>query len=410
MISSFRLWLLCWVCPVAGLAADHGWTALGNVNFYGNGVLKVPLGELVLNSSHRLPVSLIFDTCPVDRGMGGGWHFPLLNSSLVEVEENAVGVTMPSGEYVVLRKGEGSVYLSKDQRMTLETDGAESVLQHGGWKFHYHRGLLSRFSTPDRAAFNVVRKDNRLHAVRSDQDNKNVLEAEWQDDLVQRVTVNGKELTLTYQEAPIYQKVLGLPQIVGMDKAVRGVTSSSGSKVEMEYVFPPDTAEPCGIKVKASSDEAGEQQELRWDRMTGHADYDNGQKISVEDNALSATTKKITAAAPGGRPLSVWNDPKTNRLFRQLPEGTQVIEYITTPGPAYGKVRQKSFLNDSGESALTHRYYYSARGRILRSVENGVESSFDEEGRLLTLRKNGSLVYDFSSKEDKKNPQTTATK
>jgi len=321
------------------------WDQLGTFDF-GNG-LKVPL--IVNFRSNRDTLS------PYG---GYGWLVPLLESNVVQLEENRFMLVQPDGwNRYFGRKSASDTALLGDGGWAAELKGNTfTAWASCGWKLIYVNGKITSMLSPDNRRFDWVRSGERVTEIREGGTPKLVVK--WNDTGTEMVGIesNGKTFGFERGDKPRVQSISKQNVVAAMDRSLAAVRLPDNAR--REYVFGVDDQLNPRLKV--------DDRLLAWNPETKLISSDGDWKYQItpaQDGSYAAIGRKN----PAGK-NEFWHNDRNKGV--EIVQGLNGVKRVTTSfviGKLAGRIRKIEEINDEN-SLLTYQAGYDDKGRLLREV------------------------------------------
>ncbi len=259
-----------------------------------------------------------------------------------------------------------------------------SISRDDGWILNFNKGRLSNVTTDSGEVLEwdysskditISKGGSRIFlAVRSSSDGQ-----------ISQLQYNNQSFDFSYRKCPLVQVVGGVPLISRLDSAL-GEVSGLAAKISCEYGVD-ERLTVSSIKISNPQGLS----EYSWKCDSGYAISDGNWNYLVEKKNGDAKPH-ITRTNDKGDSESYFHSARDGRIDRKLLDSSVTkTYYFSTPGPLFNKIRKIESEKD-GETKKLYSAAYFENGKILREIDkDGVETTFDENGRLM-LKKQGKNV------------------
>lgn len=374
----------------------HTNNALGAADRRGNFSLREIISEAKLFAGVEgdLPLGIMFNSdqrCCANSCLGYGWWFPMLESTVSQVDENNVVMYGPGGMalYFARDPKASDVYLTRDFRYRgRQASEKDFTVEDGkGWALSFHEGRLFRLRAPDGDEFKWNYVANRVTSIVSKK-NGELLRAQYdpQTGLLKSLETSsadgrGRKITLSYTQVPLIARMTGdLRAIQRLLPSLAEVKRKNGEGVKFDIEASNDLAEYRMFKVQTDADGTIQKDRYSW-RADGRllvSDTSSTYHVIQPDDRWEHA--KIERIFPDGTQAGYAYNAKTG-ILEEAPRGggRKTTSYILSPGPAFGKIRRRT--QPSGEEL---GFEYDQTGRLLRRTIKGIQgatiTSFGQDG------------------------------
>jgi hypothetical protein len=427
-----RLVLLTLIC----LAAGELWAGCGFSWDVGSGVfpgitsdgfvqLWVEGGKLKVAPNVTVPLWLCFESKFTGPGViGSGWKVPLIDSTIVQTDENTFRLILPDRQTVSLRRESRTPNVLDGGSWKGTISGSNITVQTAcGWKITYTAGKISSFDGSSGEHLSFLYEQGQCSAIRANGGNiLHIERASAKDDTQIALVFDGapEKTLLTLEPRALLASVKGQFLITGMAQAVTAINTAQGEKYRCEYK--PDLG---GREEMTYVEGEGEPRRFTWSAPSGRVQWADGFRYQVDVGLLAKSGFGIERTAEGGKisELNSW-DPETGVRKLRDSSGNLTTSYLFMSGAMKGQVRKVTRTTPDGKESVQESRRYDDLGRLIglqtagssaqiRSLEKskGLELSlanadqqltatFDEKSNLSTLRVNGKQYVVLSVNAD----------
>jgi len=335
------------------------------------------LGNLALQDGTTLPLYTMFKSSWTNSSpyLGQGWMLPLLDSRIVQVDDNAFQLWMPNGRYQYLGRDAGNPNLLNGQSGWKAEIQGNTITAWAtcGWKLTYDSGKISSITTPGNQVLEMTYRDGQITEVRDNGAPVLSVSVDPNSGLVDGLTVNGKTIGLKESNKPVVQVVDGKTVVGQVSPSLSQATLADGTS--KTYQFKVDD--------KTNPELIVDKRTISWDPVTQLATKDGDWTYDIKPDAEGAGQPDITRTNSKGQSEFYSLNPWT---------GTETVQGV------------------DGVMLLTERFVNaeSLNGRLRKvtQIKNGVRTilskcDYDEKGRLtrefIILTKPHDLTYKYNS-------------
>jgi len=349
------------------------WDQLGTFDF-GNG-LKVPL--IVNFRSNRDTLS------PYG---GYGWLVPLLESNVVQLEENRFMLVQPDGwNRYFGRKSASDTALLGDGGWAAELKGNTfTAWASCGWKLIYVNGKITSMLSPDNRRFDWVRSGERVTEIREGGTTR--LTVKWDEaNEMTGLEANGQQITFGRGDKPRIQNTAGQNVVAAIDRTLTQMAITGGAGKTYEF----------GIDEKLNPTFKAGDRLLAWNPASKLVLSDSGWTYQITpdpDGRYAAIARKNAQGQS-----EFWHNNQNKGV--EITQGIDGVRKITTSfviGKLAGNVRKIEEIKN-GKPITTYQASYDQSGRLLREfLDNGVinDYTYKPSGEVVKTRTlNDKILY-----------------
>jgi len=333
-----------------------------------------------------------------DGVLGVGWWVPVLESSVVQIDENTIRLSTLGGESIFLSLVEPGVYESRGWRVDLTEGNVVKAVGPGGWTYAYRDGLIRKAVPPKgesiewsydlkgRGPEKISRGGIDLVIVRFGEEGKaKVIEVS-----------GGPRFDFTFGDYPILSESGAIVDLrPAMSGFVQGVENAGASGLFQNNVTLETDSESSTVYVMHCDTPIIGKDRISWS-VDGRllSDLNGNYKFTKVTPGRGYIIKKECV---GGVAESYEWDP--GKFLQTYINGHQkvVTSFVGVEGASFLK---KQKIEDYSADRLVNvkRNLFSESGGLLRTTEENVltgkvrVSEFDEEGELKTIEEDGKVV------------------
>lgn len=373
----------------------HSKCHFDGVDNQGNVVLIQKLGELELLKGRRLPFYAVFKSESGNRSpyAGYGWNVPLLESKIVQVDENRFRVFQPDGFQRRFRRDKKNANILRSRtgwtaKIVGDTITAWCQCSSNGSKMVFNKGRLISIEVNEEK-FDYVYEGDRVAAIR--EGNQTIFKVEKYPPtrcITGLTLLNGQMIGLERVKRPLVQVI--------NHQALTNVTVESLSKIIMtngtiktfEY----------GLDQKLNPTLKLNDREIVWDAATwkiirdGECTYGIMSGVKPWENAAIARTNAHNQT-------EFWykNDTKGEEIAEGV-DGIKKIKTRFTSGKLRGKIRKEVEIKD-GAKKILGEYSYNEKGFLIRIRQDKKDTFlvYEDDGKLAALVTNGEIVRNYTT-------------
>lgn len=333
------------------------------------------------DESAQLPVRLQF--CSEQRfigeGIGGeGWWVPLLESRVKKLSEVSVRLYTLSGNSETLYKDakDSSLYATKDRQWKGKIKASHfEVTDDAGWTYDYSDGRLLAALTHKGDVLRWSYAENKVTAIDSKQFGR-LLSASYdpKTGIISRIDYN-KDDSISFRigTKPLVTMAPGGTSVITTAASITGLTNKAG--YVMDGVWERD-AKTKMMKLTLTEKEGGRPQKSRtfqWDPATGVLRHDGEFAYTVipGDKVREAFPSLERENARGQKESYKYDAQKMEAVHAKLDGSTMTYHYVSTPGPAYGKLMKSVQTLPNGNVKTTYEASFDDSGKIAKLFTGG---------------------------------------
>ena len=330
------------------------------VDEFGHVSIVDSLGTLDLGDGLRFPIYMIFNSGWQSSSpyLGQGWMVPLLESKIVQIDDNTFQLWQPDGRYQFMgRDKETNTILHGQAGWAAEINGDTiTAWVECGWRLIYHQGKLTSMITPANRKLDLVHEDGQVIAIQEKGMTVLKVETDTQNGMVKGLTFNDKTVGIEQGSKPIIEQLTGKNVISGMAKSLSKLTLPNGTNKNYDFKIN-DNLEPS-LKIDS-------QRCLTWDPVTGQIKTDGDWVYQIGQRSGSETGISITRINGMGKKEGFRQDELSESAINISGTGYSYFKTWFASGLLGNKVRElKQTLLNGG--ILDAKYVYDENGHLLR--------------------------------------------
>ena len=327
------------------------------------------LSDVDFGDHLRLPLVVGFRTRyedgPPSAYLGRNWIMPLLESRIVQWDENKFELLKIDGTTTILRRdGAAALHLNGDDGCTAAIHGNTINVSMDGWAADFTEGRLVALRAPN---------GRQLRFQRFGIDENGVVKfavapaSGSEGNLSLRL--NGKEpIVLEMGNRPVVRSIAGKNVISGLARSLSAVQFPGGDSIAFDYS--PDKEGYPTLHVSGSDNE---KKSFRWDALTKHVLSDGEWTYHVRPLGPNAGFAEISRVNPQGQQESwCYDDARAEEATTDVNRSTEVIQWFAS-GEMAGYPRrivrtENGSAADGTKSVSSIHFSYDKEGRPLRIV------------------------------------------
>jgi len=309
------------------------------------------LGVVTASPEFTLPLQMVYHNSRRHVGLlGGQWHLPLLESSLLPGKNNVLIWTMPNGNVIGLhaRRGSSTEFLDGTHTWQAKRVGRKTEIRNKtGWIFRYEDALLQEVESPTRRVLGFSYRGDQLTQV------------EIRDS---RSSARETLLTLKYRAKVLTELATRTDKHQFDYTTARRpqLTSWKYSNFPKAETYTYDRDSSALAQINPAN---GETETLKTELLRGKSPAltrlvsDSGMTYSYtpSEGGKNKREMKIEAADANGGKYGFEYSSKRGILVNQTPSGSEVTTYYyRAPGQRYdGRLRR---VERDGKLMADHKY------------------------------------------------------
>jgi YD repeat-containing protein len=396
---------LCLLAAPLARGCGVDWTVPSNhfegVNAQGYVSYWEKVGEVDFGAQNgdpfKLPLIIGFrsDFETVSPYLGKGWILGLLESRIVQVEENRFLMTQPDGwQRWFWREKPGETTLKGQGNWMAEIKGNTiSAWADCGWRLDYVKGKIVAITTPKNRKLEFDYNGNAVVAVRENGVTRLAVETDAAGN-PSALVFNGKRLEIAQGEKPRVQVIAGQNVVGGMDRSLKKLAGSQGPSDHFEFAVNPKL-QPT-LKITSN---AGTERLITWDPATKLITADGVWTYEVIQTKSSHQCSAIAREGTEGRQFWHQQNDIGKETETLLNGTTRVTWRFVGQSSLAGRIRkieETSGVPPNRESR-TSKWIYDERGQLLsiRHSDGSIISyQYDNKGRFLQAKKDDTLIWE----------------
>jgi len=361
------------------------------------------IGKIDLGDNLEIPLIIGFNpTRGYSPYLGRGWMVSLLESNIVQVDENKFLLTQPDGiSRQFWRKKPTDTILQGQGGWKGEIrENLITVWADCGWKLTFNKGKIASIATPKNRAINLAYANGRVSEIQEQGRTILKVESDPMSGLINGLSYGTNHIGIELGDKPKIETIQGLNVVGGNEQSLHKLTLPDGTQAIYDF----GVDEKLQPTLKVSGDTS---RQFVWNPMSGKAVQDGEWNYDIKPTETQYTNSAISRTNSKSQ-TEFWYLDKENGI--ETVKGLDGIQRITsryTSGQLAGKIRDiKEIENGASRTALKNSY--DENGRILRRIDKwGVieipryEKSGNVIGRTYELDMRPEFVSRRSAEEQK---------
>jgi len=397
----------CLAAPRIVVACGVDWIVPANhfdgVNEWGKLSYWRQIGKINLGDNLEIPIIIGFSPA---RGnshyLGQGWLLSLLESNIVQVDENKFLLTQPDGvsRQFWRRKPNDNILKGQGDWMGEIKDSLITVWAKCGWKLTFNKGKITSIATPKNRSINFVYTNGRVSEIKEQDSTILRVESDLTSGKVNGISYGTNRIGIELGDKPKVEMIQGLNVIAGNEQSLHKLTLSDGTQAV--YDFGVDAKLQPTLKISGDTS-----RELVWNSATGQALQDGEWTYHIQTSEDPHKNAKIQRANKKSQTESWFYDRSKGEELSKNLNGTTIAKSYFTAGLLAGKLRAIREIND-GKSKVVESYSYDENGNVLRHYKTpdlyeftynacGVQDAYIKNGTVIWQKKcdkRGRLTYE----------------
>ncbi|MEM1159267.1 MAG: hypothetical protein AAGH72_13550 [Verrucomicrobiota bacterium] len=387
----------------AGLLAGCGidWSLptfhFPDVNRHGILSYYEKIGEVEMGQN-QIPIHIHFksDRKSSSPYAGYGWTVPLLESRMVQVNENEFTMWQPEGRFRTFGRDSKNPNLLNGQGGWKAEIRGDIIHAYAdcGWKLSFRNGRILSMGTPDGKSFRYDYQNGLVSRIRGQGGSGTVLEVirDGYAEGVTKIKIGDQTIGLKLGEKPRIERINGQNLVGGIDQSLTSIIKNGAEDRVISYEVEPSNIVPTfqpsvGRKVTT---QAG----------TGFVVSDGDWKYQIQPDEKHTWNSSAITRTNSKKENEFWHmDHSKGKKFVKSADGTIRTEQWFTSGLGKGYLRNIT----EGKGNKIREIYYNRideKGRIVRAKRNFYTDELtieykDENSKKKKAVKIGELEYQY---------------
>lgn len=361
----------------------------------GNVFLIQKLGEMESVKGCRLPFYAVFKSESGNRSpyAGYGWSVPLLESKIVQVDENRFCVFQPDGFQRMFGRDKKDANILRSSKVWTANIQGDTITawcrcSSNGSKLVFKKGRLISMDVKE-GKFDYVYERDRVAEIR--EGDRTVLKVEKKpltDDVIGLTLLNGQKIGLERDKRLLMQVI--------NNRKLNGGMVESLSKV----ILPDETIRIFDYRVDENFNPmlTHNDRQIVWDAAAGKVIRDGEWIYSITTGPRPGENAAI-ARTNAQNQTEFWH--KNYAKGEEITEGSDGVRKIVTwftSGKLRGRKRKEVEIKDGVKKTLCE-YSYNEKGFLIR-IRNDKKDTFmvyEDDGELAALVTNGEIIRNYTT-------------
>jgi len=346
-------------CSDMVVACGLNWNAphshFDGVGSKGNVLHTEEMGEINIGSGVKLPLRAIFrsDNSAVSPYVGYGWEVPLLESRIIQLDEQWFQVTEPTGWYRLFwRDKKHPDILHGQNSWKGEIRGEKiNIWANCGTKICFTKGRISMLFIQG-YQLDYLYKNNQVQSIRVGVNT--IIKTESGENERAFVLPDNKRIEIKLTDRPRVEMIGGQTLVSEKCKALSKIVCENHSTGSIRY----------GIDEFGKPNIKWENRSITWNPGSGIIESDGAWRYYVKLNPSSIKDLTIGRKTNSGK-HEFWHHNKLiGREVEMRDDGTQLITSRFS-GSSTGQIRKIEKIT-KGKIEMVYRAAYDELGRIVR--------------------------------------------
>jgi len=322
------------------------------------------IGKIDLGDNLQIPLIIGFNPT---RGnspyLGRGWMVSLLESNIVQVDENKFLLTQPDGisRQFWRKKPTDTVLQGQGDWKGEISDNSITVWAECGWKLVFNRGKITSIATPKNRVINLVYTNGRVSEIQERGRTVLKVEIDSMSGQVNGLSYGTNHIGIELGDKPKIETIQGLNVLAGNEKSLHKLTLPGGSLAICDF----GVNEKLQPTLKVSGDTS---RQFVWNPMSGKAVQDGEWTYDIKPTETQYTNA-ATSRTNSKSQTEFWYLDKEKGV--ETVKGLDGIQRITsryTSGQLAGKIRDITEI-ENGVIRTILKNSYDEMGRLIRSTD-----------------------------------------
>jgi hypothetical protein len=340
------------------------------------------IGEIKLDDGLVLPVITLFETDfkSSSQYLGMNWMLPILESKVVQTDENTFQMWQPDGLYRKFKRDKKNPnILNNGSGWRGQIDGDKITLwAECGTRIEFVKGKITALQIKNhKLSYSYL--GNLVSEIK---EGRNVLLKVNTDDNDEHVTgltlANGKKISWELGQKPRIQVIKEQKLIGGIDKALVKLRTEDG--LERQYGY--------GTDDKLNPTFTRNQITATWNPVSGFIVKDADWKYDITANTKSGANAAIGRVNEKGQREYWFYDKSRGSETIVETDGTKSVSTWFPSGKLFGKIRSVK-KEKAGKIIYEKTVSYNENGNLIRKLDQGVLWEYQYRNlELIAYRKN----------------------
>lgn len=373
----------------------HSECHFDGVDNQGNVFLIQKLGELETVKGSRFPFYAVFKSDSGKRSpyVGYGWSVPLLESKIVQVDEDRFCMFQPDGYQRMFGRDKKDANILRSSRVWRGKIEGDTITvwcwcKSEGSRLVFRKGRLTSMEVKE-GKFDYVYEGDRVAEIREERQTVLKVDKKTLTDEVSGITLlNGQKIGLERGKRPLVQVINNRNSTNVTVESLSKIILTDGTIQTFKY----------GLDQKLNPTLKLNDREIVWDAATRKIIRDGEWRYGIFSGSKPWENAAIARTNVQGQ-TEFWH--KNYAKGEEITEGIDGVRKITTwftSGKLRGKTRKEMEIKD-GVKKILNEYSYNEKGFLIR-IRNDKEDTFmvyEDNGELAALVMNGEIIRNYTT-------------
>jgi antitoxin component YwqK of YwqJK toxin-antitoxin module len=379
----------CIYATACGLSWEAPHTYFDGVDEQGHVMFVDKFESLDLGDGLTLPIYAMFKSNWQNSSpyLGQGWILPILESHIVQINDNTFQMWQPDGWYQYMGRSSSSDTILDGQSGWKALINGDTITAWApcGWKLVYNQGKLVSMTTSKGRELDLIYQSNRVLKMQENGVTVLQVETDPQNGEVSGLTFNGKTIGLEQANKPIIQ-VIGNKNVVGlMERSLSTVKFPDGTT--KNYSFGVDDRLNPTMKIQNRT--------ISWDPESMEVLKDGVWTYKITPNGTDDTAIS-RVNSHGVTEFRSIDTTRGQEITKKADDSFQTVTNWFVTGPLSGKIRSIA-IEANGTTKIVKRYSYDEQGRTIRVYDGTLDATI-----VTTYGENGTFSEEYSLNKGEK--------
>ena len=364
-----------------GLSWEKPHTHFDGTDEQGHVLFVDSLGDLTLGDGLKFPIFAMFNSNWKSSSpyLGQGWMLPLLESKIVQIDDNTFQLWQPDGSYQFMGRNKPTDTILNGQGGWKAEINGDTITAWAscGWKLTYNQGKLTSITTPQNRTLDLVYNNGRVTAMQENGATVLAVQTDSQSGKVTGLTFNDKTIGIEQTDKPVIQQIGGKNMVGSMAPSLSKLTLPDRTSKSYNYKAT-GNLEPT-LTVDG-------QRHLSWDPVTSLIKTDGEWTYGLKPIEGSSDVA-FTRTNVQGQSEAYEDNSATGVIIQKTLDGTETKTYRFTSGILAGKIRKiEEVKNDTSTVVLKNSY--DETGHLIRKEQGAFDVYYSKDHILEKITKN----------------------
>ena len=359
------------------------------------------IGQIDLGDNLTIPLIIGFNpTRGYSPYLGRGWLLSILESNIVQVDENRFLLTQPDGisRQFWRKKPTDTVLQGQGGWKGEISDNSITVWAECGWKLTFGKGKITSIVTPKNRLINLIYSNGRVSEIQEQGRTVLKVESDLMSGRVNGLSYGTNHIGIELGDKPKVETIKGLNVVAGNEQSLHKLTLTD--KTEAIYDF------GVNDKLQPTLIVSGDTSRLfAWNSASGEPVQDGEWTYNIKPTGNQFENVSIGRKNKVNQEELWFLDSVSGQEIEKRSDGSSKKTSKFASGDFSGKLR--NIINtDKNGSVTQESFSYNEKGALIRRVEKGgkdlsvvvKESIFDSQERPTEIRSgNKSTKYSYDN-------------